>query len=475
MVILIHMNKSIYKILYKLLMVGALSIGVVACSNTGFQASTSHTNKGLASQGTGSESETTTGTPVTGGASVGEGAPVAGGTGQPPDSIQENVLQQREYGKLLYAQHCQACHKPLETSTVLNKLGFEIQLAIDTKSSMSSLIGKLSVSDLEAIAVALSTNTGPVISDGPSLPPPPQDINCASPYPNVVQPVSRFTKVQLINTFTQPDWANSTGIRDAVRFILDSIPEDDPIESSADFYPFYTDIQLAAIDRVGNYLATLFKARDLPLVFGACGKQLPITDSCLDPWLSKMGQLAYRRPINETEKTQLRSLFRSAVSPQEGLYGAVFFLATAPDTIYRLESEGTEVAPGVLRITDYEVASRISYLLADQAPDAFLLGKVAAGELRDLSKISSIVDAYLQQASVVTTYQEKLKRFMHYWLQTRMENYPGIGGPSDYLKNPAPGILSLRDEIRWVFGEYDQTLSYLLFKANATFSELNDH
>jgi hypothetical protein len=100
--------------------------------------------------------------------------------------------------------------------------------------------------------------------------------------------------------------------------------------------------------------------------------------------LARFARRAYRRPLTQAERDEIGTSYTQArrdgldheAAVREGLVGILM----SPDFLYRLDLLNTdrEVAP----LTDYQLASRLSYFLWSSIPDDRLLARAAAGELR---------------------------------------------------------------------------------------------
>jgi hypothetical protein len=94
---------------------------------------------------------------------------------------------------------------------------------------------------------------------------------------------------------------------------------------------------------------------------------------------------AYRRPLSPKEKDDLAALYaklRKQESPHEDAIRLLLARAlVSPAFMYRLETPG----PGAtaVPVSDWEIASRLSYFLWSSAPDAQLTALATAGKLRD--------------------------------------------------------------------------------------------
>jgi hypothetical protein len=112
--------------------------------------------------------------------------------------------------------------------------------------------------------------------------------------------------------------------------------------------------------------------------------------------------LAYRRPLAEGEARELRALYRK-LRDQEIPHEEAFRLTlarvfVAPAFLYRLESSVPGAASGP--VTDWELASRLSYFLWSSAPDAELREAAAAGKLHNPGVLAAQARRMLRDARV---------------------------------------------------------------------------
>jgi hypothetical protein len=94
---------------------------------------------------------------------------------------------------------------------------------------------------------------------------------------------------------------------------------------------------------------------------------------------------AYRRPLSREEKADLLAYYRTCrqkdgLDHEGALRETLVTVLMSPDLCYRIDlaSPGRAVRP----LSDYELASRLSYFLWSSLPDDELLARAAAGELR---------------------------------------------------------------------------------------------
>lgn len=99
--------------------------------------------------------------------------------------------------------------------------------------------------------------------------------------------------------------------------------------------------------------------------------------------LAKFAERAYRRPLSPAERDELLAFYRS-VREQEGLShedairDSVVSVLMSPHFCFRVQAN---VTGGIQPLSDYELASRLSYFLWSSMPDDELLAHAAAGDL----------------------------------------------------------------------------------------------
>jgi Protein of unknown function (DUF1592)/Protein of unknown function (DUF1588)/Protein of unknown function (DUF1595)/Protein of unknown function (DUF1587)/Protein of unknown function (DUF1585) len=107
---------------------------------------------------------------------------------------------------------------------------------------------------------------------------------------------------------------------------------------------------------------------------------------CFRSFIERFGRLAFRRPLTPAEVSSFESKFAplgtEANDFYQGVRPALAAFLQHGNTVYRLE-RGTPSAsgPNVLALNDFEMASRMSFLLWGSGPDDALLNAAQRGEL----------------------------------------------------------------------------------------------
>ncbi|MCA9709511.1 MAG: DUF1592 domain-containing protein [Myxococcales bacterium] len=149
-----------------------------------------------------------------------------------------------------------------------------------------------------------------------------------------------------------------------------------------------------------------------------CDIDVDQDDACADAFIDDFAPRAFRRPLTDAERQWLRGAYLDARA-QVGFTDAMEVLAAtvlqAPAMIY-LEEQGTPIegAPDEIRkLTDHELASRLSYFLWDTMPDDELRAAADAGGLHGEAVLRGQVERMLQDPRA----QGRLQRLMWTWLQ----------------------------------------------------------
>jgi hypothetical protein len=121
---------------------------------------------------------------------------------------------------------------------------------------------------------------------------------------------------------------------------------------------------------------------------------------CAKRIISALARQAYRRPSTEMDQEDLLSVFqqgRRAPAKKEppfdsGIRTVVQTLISDPEFVFRFEHTPPGVQPGMnYRISDLELAARLSYFLWSSAPDDQLITLASQGKLKDAAVLEQQV------------------------------------------------------------------------------------
>jgi hypothetical protein len=110
-------------------------------------------------------------------------------------------------------------------------------------------------------------------------------------------------------------------------------------------------------------------------------------EACAEKILFALARRAYRRPVTDADVQSLLSLYKEVQSSQgfeAGIGMALRAILVSPEFLFRIERDPAGVAPDTAyRISDLELASRLSIFLWSSIPDDQLLDLAADGKLED--------------------------------------------------------------------------------------------
>src|SRR6185436_18619253 len=108
---------------------------------------------------------------------------------------------------------------------------------------------------------------------------------------------------------------------------------------------------------------------------------------CAKKIVSTVARRAYRRPVSDEEVATLMTFYdkgRADGDFETGIQQALARVLVAPAFLYRAETEPAGTKPGApYRLSNLDLASRLSFFLWSSIPDDELLDAAAKGQLRD--------------------------------------------------------------------------------------------
>lgn len=149
-------------------------------------------------------------------------------------------------------------------------------------------------------------------------------------------------------------------------------------------------------------------------------------DACAKGSLLRLAQRAWRRPVTVAESARLDALWatlKPLATPSQAIALAASAILQAPSFLFRIErGDATRTAKrlrvegggAALPLTDWEMASRLSYYLWNSMPDGPLFAAAAKGELRTQAQIEAQARRMLKDPRA----QDAVVRFHHQWLGT---------------------------------------------------------
>jgi hypothetical protein len=146
--------------------------------------------------------------------------------------------------------------------------------------------------------------------------------------------------------------------------------------------------------------------------------------ACAQKNIANLAHRAYRRPITADDLPPLLALYKRGAERggfESGMRLALQTILVSPDFIFRMEEDPADAKPGsVHRISDVELASRLSFFLWSSIPDDELLAVAERGGLSDPATLKTQVKRMLADQRA----QALIRNFVGQWLFLR--NIPRV-------------------------------------------------
>ncbi len=202
------------------------------------------------------------------------------------------------------------------------------------------------------------------------------------------------------------------------------------------------------------------------------GDEIP----CARKIISMLERRAYRRPVREADLETPLSFFQAGRNAatgdrfEAGIENALRFLLTSPEFLFRLETDPADSAPGsVHRLSDLELASRLSFFLWSSFPDDELMQIASQGKLRD----DAVLEKHVRRMLAADRSQSLSTNFAGQWLY--LPNLPGITRDTktfpDFDDNLRQGF---RQETELFFGSIVREDHSALDLLSADYTFVND-
>ncbi len=142
--------------------------------------------------------------------------------------------------------------------------------------------------------------------------------------------------------------------------------------------------------------------------------------ACVDKIVSTLARRAYRRPVTRSEVASLMKFTGMAkaegLNQEQGLQLAIQAMLVSPHFLFRVERDPDPTDPNrIHKVSDIELASRLSYFLWSSMPDDELLGLAEAAKLRQPGVLEAQVKRMLADARASAL----AANFAGQWLETR--------------------------------------------------------
>jgi len=262
------------------------------------------------------------------------------------------------------------------------------------------------------------------------------ELQCDATAPGAT-PLTKLSTREYRNTVL--DLLLATGFGEVVpevRERLTAVPDDSPGESfraldnriSLEHVQAYFDVGVAA----GDMITT--EPDRMRSVAAGCGLDGTLTEDCARDFIERFTARAFRAPPTSAEVDDLLALNDGQRTPAEALRAIVIVTMSSPRFVNHVEIDGAEITgeEGLLQLSGYEIASRLSYLFWQTMPDEELFRAAEDGSLATSAGFAEQLDRVFRDDRT----RETLWQFWDEWL--RLEKFTGF-------EHTRPGFQSLAE------------------------------
>ena len=209
------------------------------------------------------------------------------------------------------------------------------------------------------------------------------------------------------------------------------------------------------------------------IIFSCVPEDYDAERVCAKEILTGLARKAYRRPLTEGDWLELSEFFESGFNEEgfeKGIQLALERILVAPDFLWRIQQDPPGLPPGEnYKITDLELASRLSFFLWSGGPDEELLSLAENGRLRESGILKSQVTRMMDDPKA----EAFIKNFIGQWLYLRnLDNvYPLPSAFPEFDDNLRE---SFKRETELFFDEQIREDHSLLDLFTANYSFLNE-
>ena len=152
----------------------------------------------------------------------------------------------------------------------------------------------------------------------------------------------------------------------------------------------------------------------------SCHPQEPGEEiACAESILARLARIAYRRPIDSGDVGALMGMYSAGREDggfEHGIERAIRAMLVSPSFLFRIERDPESDSPSTAyRVSDIELASRLSFFLWSSLPDDELLGAAEKGLLREPGELERQVRRMLADSRA----RALVENFAGQWLELR--------------------------------------------------------
>jgi hypothetical protein len=264
-----------------------------------------------------------------------------------------------------------------------------------------------------------------------------------------------------VRPLTSAQWENT--VRDLFAGVVDPTGLFPPTQIAAGYSTFVSANIVSEAKAEDILVAAETIARratlDLPGLLQCAEGQAE--QDCVAAFVDRFGLHAYRRPLRDTERTILMSLYGVPDFDLTERVGMIIEAALqSPQFLYIDDTGGEPAGEGIEQLDDYAMAQRLSYFFWNTMPDDSLFTAAAEGRLSDAAGVRAEAARMIDDPRALQT----VAAFHRDWLQ--------VFGLEEVQKDPQVYPIFSPVVAHSMMGEIDRFVDHVVFDQNGTLRDL---
>lgn len=259
--------------------------------------------------------------------------------------------------------------------------------------------------------------------------------------------------------------ADRTYIKNQILSAMNNLPDDMGQKFDSDD-TLLSSAHVAAYLNLAQDLAAAITSNNTRAqgLLGTCATATAMSESCVDQFLTGGGRLILRRPITTDEADEFKTKMKTFTSQQP--YWLLVRLFMHPHFIFQIENEGKNLKADLLKISNYELASRLSFYLLRRGPDQALLNRAEEGTLERPNILMAEIERLAKDYPLLLS--DSMDRFYAGWL-----SYSTIAHPIDPMTPEELAVAgSDRLQRQSLVNELQEMTRYYTLQAKGSFEDL---
>jgi len=276
-------------------------------------------------------------------------------------------------------------------------------------------------------------------------------------------PLQRLSKVELENSLQD---LFGIEVANLLKPKLQNVPEDD---KSGGFENFNWSL---SPDHINAYFDIATLAADLVVsdpnrlrLLEQCLTAQVIEDECVKSFIKSFGLRVFRRAIDKEEINSFMDIYKrySTTGASDGIATIIRMFLQSPLFIYKFEIDGDQRqgTSNVFMLSQYEIASRLSFTLLRSSPDIELLRLAEKGELAD----EAVIRRQIERLMLDERAKKMVHSFFSQWL--RLNSLPELRYSNEFRGEIVTD--TLRDD---AIAETLWFVDHMIWEKKATYRDL---